>query len=123
MRSRNLIRGFLLLWLVTGLVLLIGSIDTVRFALGSPGHSNPHLALLGGVEAIAAALFFLPVSMRLGAVGLLFTIVIAFAVHVFLHQFRPDLLLYAAAVSFVGIHGPLTREQMRVVVGPAGRSS
>jgi hypothetical protein len=77
MPQRNLMRGFLFLWLVTGVVLLIGSLETVRSAVGSSHHANPHLALLGSVEALAAALFLVPRRMRVGAIGLLLTIFFA----------------------------------------------
>ena len=113
MPPQRLMRAFLFLWLATGVVLLYGSVETVRSALG-PWHPNPHLVILGSVEAAAAVLFLLPTWMRIGAIGLLSTIVVAFAVHGVLHEFRGDLLLYAAAVSFISIHGPLTREQIRV---------
>ena len=113
MPPRNLMRGFLFLWLVTGLVLLTGSLETVRSAVGSSHHANPHVALLGALEGLAAALFLVPRWMRVGAIGLLLTIFTAFAVHTALHEFRGDLLLYSAAVLFVLIHGPLTREQFR----------
>lgn len=113
MPSQRLMRTFLFLWLATGVALLYGSVDTLRSAI-APAHSNPHLGLLASVEAAAAILFLIPRSMRIGAVGLLITIFVAFAVHGVLHQFRADLLLYAAAVFFILIHGPLTREQLRV---------
>ena len=116
MPPRNLMRGFLFLWLATGVALLYGSVETVRSALESSAHANPHLVILGSVEAIAAALFLVPRLMRFGAIGLLITIVVAFAVHTALHEFRGDLLLYAAAVSFILIHGPLTREQFRATM-------
>ncbi len=116
MPPRTLMRGFLFLWLVTGLVLLIGSLETVRSAVGSSHHANPHLALLGSVEGLAAALFLVPRWMRVGAIGLLLTILTAFAVHTALHEFRGDLLLYSATVLFVLIHGPLTREQFRATL-------
>jgi hypothetical protein len=69
--------------------------------------------VLASVEAIAAILFLIPRTMRLGAIGLLTTIFIAFGVHAVLHEFRGDLLLYGAAVLFICVHGPLTREQFR----------
>jgi hypothetical protein len=116
MPPRTLMRGFLLLWLVTGVVLLVGSLETVRSALTSSGHANPHLAILGFVEALAAALFLVPRWMRVGAIGLLVTTVTALGVHAALHEFRGDFLLYAATVSFVLIHGPLTREQFRATL-------
>lgn len=113
-------RGFLFLWIATGVVLLYGSVATVRTAIGASAHANPHLVLLGAVEAVAAVLFLIPRSMRLGAIGLLITIVIAFAVHTALGEFRGDLVLYGAAVSFVLIHGPLTRQQLRVTLSMRG---
>jgi hypothetical protein len=116
MPPRTLMRAFLFLWLVTGVVLLVGSFETVRAGVGSARHANPHVALLGSVEALAAALFLVPRWMRVGAIGLLLTIFIAFGVHAILHEFRGDLLLYSATVMFVLIHGPLTREQFRVAL-------
>jgi membrane-associated HD superfamily phosphohydrolase len=113
MPPQRLMRSFLFLWLVTGVVLLVGSLETVNSALRSSAHANPHLVVLGSVEALAAALFLVPRSMRVGAIGLLVTIFTAFAVHTALHEFRGDLLLYAATVSFIVIHGPLTREQLQ----------
>lgn len=117
MPPRKLLRGFLALWLITGLVLLIASVETVRSALGSTQHANPHVALLGAVEALGAAFFLLPRAMRIGAAALLATIGVAFVVHTRLGEFRGDLMLYAAAVAFVDIHGPLTREQWRAAMG------
>jgi len=111
MPSRGLLRAFLSLWVVTGVALLTGSAETVRQALG--GRPNPHLALLAAVEAAAALLFLVPRTTRVGAVGLVTTIGVAFAVHVALGQFRGDLLVYAAAAAFVGVHRPLSREQLR----------
>jgi uncharacterized membrane protein YphA (DoxX/SURF4 family) len=115
MPPQRLMRAFLFLWLATGVALLYGSIETVRSAL-EPSHANPHLVILGSVEAVAAALFLFPRWMRVGAIGLLITIFVAFAVHSALHEFRGDLLLYGAAVFFILIHGPLTREQIRVTM-------
>ena len=116
MPRRNLMRGFLFLWVVTGVALLYGSVETVRSALASSAHANPHLVVLGSVEAVAAALFLVRRLMRFAAIGLLITIGVAFAVHTALHEFRGDLLLYAAAVAFIRIHGPLTQEQFRAIM-------
>lgn len=116
MPPKQLLRGFLLLWLTTGLVLLVASIETVWVALGGARHGNPHVALLGAVEALGATLFLVPRAMRIGVAALLGTIAIAFIVHSALGEFRGDLLMYAAAVAFVGIHGPLTRDQFKAAV-------
>lgn len=115
MPPKQLMRAFLFLWLATGIALLYGSVETVKSALQT-SHANPHLIVLGSVEALAAALFLIPRSIRVGAIGLLVTISVAFVVHTTLGQFRGDLLLYAAAVLFILIHGPLTREQLRFAV-------
>lgn len=116
MPPRRLLRSYLALWVVTGLVLLIASVATVRNAwVGSP-HANPHVALLGAVEAIAALLFLIPRTLRVGAIGLLVTIALAFAIHTALGQFRGDLLLYGVTVLFVLVHGPLTGAQWRAAL-------
>lgn len=116
MPPQRLLRSFLFLWLATGFVLLFGSVETARSALQPGTHLNPHLLVLASVEALAAILFVIPRSMRLGAVGLLATIFIAFSVHAALHEFRADLLLYGAVVLFVLIHGSLTPEQFRAAM-------
>ena len=108
MPPRNLVRAFFLLWYVLGAGLLIGSILTVRSALGTAHGPNPHIALLGGVEAVAALLFLIPRTLRLGAAGLLLTLGVAFLLHAVHQQFRWDLLVYAAAVIFVAVHGPVS---------------
>ena len=116
MPPRNLLRSFLALWLVTGFVLMIGSTKTVLDAwIGSP-HANPHLVLLGCVEAVAAVLFVIPRTFRTGAVGLLLTIGVAFATHIALGQFRGDLLLYGVVVTFSLVHGPVTPAQWRAAI-------
>ena len=116
MPPRRLLRAFLALWIVTGAVLLIASIETVLGAWEGARHANPHIVLLGAIEAIAAALFLIPRAMRLGAIGLLATIGVAFLVHTSLGEFRGDLMLYGAAVAFVAIHGTLTPEQFKAAV-------
>lgn len=116
MPPRSLLRCFLLLWMATGLILLIASVTTMREAWTGARHSNPHLVLLGGIEALAALLFLVPHTFRFGAVGLLGAIGIAFAVHAMLGQFRGDLLLYAVVVLFAFVHGPLTAAQWRAAL-------
>ena len=113
MPPRNLARAFLLLWWTLGVALLIASIRTTRGALSPGEHPNPHLALLGAVEAVAALLFLIPRTLRLGAAGLLLTLIVALLVHAVLHQFRWDLLVYAVAVLFVAVHGPVPQGALR----------
>jgi len=117
MPPRALLRGFLGLWLTTGVVLLVASVATAWSGMAERPHANPHLVVLGAVEAMGALLFVVPRAMRWGATLLLATIGVAFAVHTALGQFRGDLLIYAAVVAFVLVHGPLTGPQWRAAIG------
>src|SRR5215207_7399447 len=116
MPSRRLLRSFLTLWMVTGIVLLIASAATVHEAWTGARHANPHLVLLGGAEALAALFFLIPRTFRLGAVGLLVAISIAFVVHAALGEFRGDLVIYALVVLFALVHGPLSGAQWRAAL-------
>ena len=116
MPPRRLLRAFVALWLVTGSVLLGLSITTIQDGWLGSRHVNPHLVTLGVLEAAAAVLFMTPRTLRPGAIGLLVTIAGAFATHLALGQFRGDLLLYAAVVTFILVHGPLTYTQWRAAV-------
>jgi hypothetical protein len=111
MPSRSLLRAFMLLWWTVGLVLLVASVRTVQDSL-TPTHHSP-VVLLAAVEAVSALLFLFPRTMRVGAAGLLLTLAVALVVHVAMRQLRWDLLLFAAAVYFIAVHGPLSRPQWR----------
>lgn len=117
MPPRNLMRAFLALWVVVGIVLFVASAATVYEGWIAAHGMNPHLVLLGGVEAVGAALFLVPRTMRAGAIALLVTIGLAFVVHAVLGQFRGDLVVYAATVGFVLVHGRLTPEQLHAALG------
>ncbi len=111
MPSRRLLRAFVLLWWSIGLVLLIASVRTVQ---GGLGHHSP-VVLLAAVEAVAAVLFLVPRTLRVGAAGLLLTLAVAVLVHLAMHQVRWDLLLYASGVYFVAVHGSLSGPQWRAL--------
>jgi hypothetical protein len=113
MPPRGLVRSFVVLWWVLGATLLVLSVRTV---IDGWGGSDPHPVLIGGLEVVAAVLFLIPRTLRAGAAGLLFTIAIATALHFHAGHFRWDLLVYAAAVLFVAVHGPLTGAQWRHAV-------
>ncbi len=53
MPPRSLLRECVALCVIDGLVLSIVRIETAHAALASSRHVNPHLALLGAIEAIA----------------------------------------------------------------------
>ena len=73
------------------------------------GPHAAHLAVLGSFEAIAAILFLVPWTLRLGSAGLLLSCAAAFVAHAAMSQWRGDLLVYMVAVLFVALHGPAYR--------------
>jgi len=115
MPSRNLIRAFVVLWWVVGVVLLVASIRTIQGAL-LPGHHDPHHLLLGGFEAVAAVVFLIPWTMRVGAIGLLLALVVALVVHAVTGPFAWTLLAYAAAVLYVAVHGAPPRSAWAALI-------
>ena len=99
--ARDLRHAFLLFQLVLGAALLWGSVHTVIHL----GASDPHALVISSVEALASAAFLVPRTMRAGAGVLLVVIALAFAVHALRGEWRPDLLVYAAGVLLVAVHG------------------
>lgn len=77
-------------------------------AVGSTAvHTDIHAIVLGSVEALAALLFLIPPTMRLGGYGLLGTFGFALLIHATRGQSAGSLLIFAAAVFFVIVHGPV----------------
>jgi uncharacterized membrane protein YphA (DoxX/SURF4 family) len=114
MPPRRLVCAFVALWWTLGLVLLWLSVRTVIQAAGSGvSHEDLHAVILGSIEAIAAVLFLIPPTMRVGGIGLLLTFAIAFLVHTTRGQFAAPLLIYAAGVLFVIVHGPVSVRALR----------
>lgn len=107
MATPTLRRSFITFHLTLGLTLLFLSGRTAAHALGSAtGQGDSHVAVLALVEAVGAALFLLPRTVRAGGVLLLLTIGLAVLVHLVSGQFRGDLVVYAAGTWFVIVHGP-----------------
>lgn len=80
-----------------------------RFHGAWHGIPDPHVLLLASVEAIAAALFLAPWTVRFGG-GLLLTVfAVAFGLHAFGGEIAWPLAVYSAAVAFVIVHGPAHR--------------
>lgn len=98
---RQLRRAFVAFHLTLGLTLLAMSVATVV----STGKTTPHVSALGSLEALGAALFLMPRLLRLGAILLLVTLTAAIAIHAARGQFPGALLVYAAGVIFVAVHG------------------
>ena len=102
---RRLRHAFLLFHLVLGTALLWGSVHTLL-------HLAPfdrHALVIGTVEAVAAVAFLMRRTMRIGAGVLLAVLALAFLIHAGRGEWRPDLLVYAAGVLLVGVHGDVPR--------------
>ena len=78
------------------------------------GHTvNPlgsHLALIAGIEAAAAVLFLVPRTLKAGGILLLIIFFLAIVVHGLLQEL--GLLVYAAGVLFVIIHGSVFSKEL-----------
>lgn len=104
------LRGaFLAFHLMLGLALLWASVHTVLFAAG-----DMHARVIGSTEAVGAVAFLVPRTLRAGAALLLVTILVAGVIHAARGEWRPDLLVYAAGVMLVAVHGS---------AGPEGASA
>jgi hypothetical protein len=58
-------------------------------------------------------LFLIPRTLRIGALGFLATFTVVIFIHALRLQFRGDLLVYAAVVSFVAVHGSVPMSWLR----------
>jgi hypothetical protein len=107
MPPRSLVRAFLVLYVTLGLVILVESVRTVLAAHQGAfsGPDTTHAMLLGGLEALAAAAFLVPRTMRVGAGVLLAIFATAFVLHAVGGHPNLVLLVYASGVLFVRVHG------------------
>jgi hypothetical protein len=105
--DRRLSRAFAILYVTVGVVVLVQSIGTIVQAVRGdmPIADRPHAQVLGGSEALAAVLFLIPRTTRLGAVALLLIFALAFLLHALRGEVAWPLLAYGAAVFFVRAHG------------------
>src|SRR5206468_3404723 len=105
--------AFIVFHLTLGLALLYGSVTTAIHGVSETlrqGHGGAHfhLAVVGAVEAVGAALFLVPRTLKAGGWLLLSILAIATLFHATQGEFRPDLLVYAAGVWFVMAHGTVS---------------
>lgn len=103
--GERLRRAFVAFHVILGLALLWGSVHTVLHL----GATDVHARLIGSVEALGAIAFLVPKTLRFGALILLMTLVLAVALHAARGEWRADLLVYAAGVLLVAVHGPAYR--------------
>ncbi len=107
MNSHALRRSFIIFHLTLALVVLAQSLMTALQGDGSGGTSHVKLFVtaLASAEAVAAVLFIVPATLRVGALALLEVFFVALAFHGLHGEFPTTLLVYAAGVFFVMTHG------------------
>lgn len=107
MNHITLRRTFIIFHLTLGIVVFIESVGTVLHSIGGQRiqHFNTALAVFASLEALAALLFLLPITMRLAGVALLLIFGAAIIFHGLHGKFLSTLLVYAAGVAFVMAHG------------------
>ncbi len=103
--SEQIRRTFLIFHVILGLALLWGSVHTLMHL----GPTDLHARIVGSIEAVGAAAFLIPQTLRFGGVLLLLSLVGAILVHAGMGEWRPDLLVYAAGVVLVTVHGSAYR--------------
>ena len=99
MNSKSFRRTFVLFHITLGMVVFLQSVSTVLRA--SSGHfveaMRSHVTILAIVEALAAIIFLLPRTVKVGGAMLL----IIFAVALAVHGVRGELTLFVYAVGVV----------------------
>ena len=105
MAASNTRRAFQLFHAVLGLGLLAMSL----FALGHALHDldeHGHFAFVAGLEALGAVLLLIPRTVRWGGAALLVVLLPGFVNHLIRGEWEIQLLIFAAGVWFVMVHGP-----------------
>lgn len=95
----------MLLHAVLGLGLLAATLQTLLHGIREHGGVGLHLGFLVALEGIGAVLFLFSRTLRIGAAALLIVLVGGFVLHLWRGEVEVHLLIYAAAVWFVLVHG------------------
>ena len=103
MAAPNVRRSFMVFHAVLGGALLIMSHNTLFHSLHE--HGFGHLTFVAAVEMLGALLLLIPRTLQVGAVALLVVLIPGFVVHVARGEWELQLLIYAAGVWFIMMHG------------------
>ena len=98
-------RAFMALHWALGLGILVATLQTLLHVTREHGGPDLHMGFLVALESVGAVLFLIPRTLRVGAVALLIVLLGGFAVHVARGELEVQLLIYAAGVWFVMVHG------------------
>jgi hypothetical protein len=107
MSRPSLTSSFQVFHLTLGAVVLVQSVETALVAAPPSSHAgaNPHLFALAVVEALAALLFLVPRTVRVGGWLLLAVFGVAVVAHALRGEIVGTLLVYAAGTLLVMAHG------------------
>lgn len=105
MAAPNVRRAFIVLHAAVGLGILVATLQTLLHMMREHGGLGFHLGFVVALEGIGAVLFLIPRTLRVGAIALLIVLVGDFTVQLTRGELEVQLLIYAAAVWFVLVHG------------------
>lgn len=103
MATPHLRSAFMIFHAVLGGVLLILSHNTLFHSLHA--HGLGHLTFVAALELLGAVLLLIPRTLKLGGIALLVVLIPGFIVHLTRGEWEPQLLIYAAGVYFIMVHG------------------
>ena len=98
-------RSFVAFHLTLASVVFVQSVLAVFKALLAEPDANWHLFSLASVEAVAAILFAIPLTLRFGGIALCLVFIVAFTAHAIVGEFELGLLVYGAGTVFILFHG------------------
>ena len=102
MNHQTIRLAFIGFHLTLAIVVLLQSVWGVKYAFSTANHG---LLVLAIVETLAAIVFMIPRTIRLGGLVLLLVFAVAFSIHLLHGELDLRLLVYAAGTLFVVIHG------------------
>ncbi|MCP4768314.1 MAG: hypothetical protein GY875_18855 [Gammaproteobacteria bacterium] len=93
--------------LTLAIIILVLSVATAIDAAGLLADTSPnwHLFILATAESIAAILFVIPLTTRLGGGVLIVILLFAFCVHALVGDLQLPLLVYIVGTMLVVVHG------------------
>ena len=103
--NQSLRRSFVAFHLTLASVVLVQSVSTAIKAFWVEPDANWHLFSLASVEAVAAILFVIPATLRVGGTALCLVFFVAFTLHAIIGEFELHLLVYFAGTLFILFHG------------------
>ena len=109
MEASVLRRAFTVFRLVLGLGILFLAARTAIDGVTGAHGLRPLWVIGGSIEALGAALFLFPRTLRVGGTIMLFTMTTALILDSLSRHLRIDLLIYLAGTCYVIVHGAAWR--------------